>query len=403
MLEYNFYSIYRAIDDLRLIATGESAQNIDTARSTLKKEINKFFGNDFVCESIVYTENFDKPFFGVFVKPNVSNNLVEDVFRGYAPLNDDYEYYRHGTYILEIDSKLLTNFDLTAQEIWAVIMADLVRANGTDTTRAIRDMIDAYVASKRISIDLEIINENKELFNLAYILTFHNISSTFAKPTIDQYDCPDMISDYGITHDYCTAFDKFIRFGARENPVDTSTIALDWFFSNYKDAANNRYLEYMLKDSAKIEASACVRDLSLKALTFVCSTRSQENSYTKEIVTESKRKGLIYQMKRNGIKSIEEDLFEYNMRLRNVETQDEAILLMRQINSRMSILEDYIKTEDIDNADRARWEECYAKYLDLRNALSKKTVYNRKMYGLFVDYNALQNMSNSGQLMNTYY
>ena len=33
-------------------------------------------------------------------------------------------------------------------------------------------------------------------------------------------------------------------------------------------------------------------------------------------------------MKKNGLRSIEEDLFEYNMRLRNVETQDDAILLI---------------------------------------------------------------------------
>ena len=91
------------------------------------------------------------------------------------------------------------------------------------------------------------------------------------------------------------------------------------------------------------------------------------------------------------------------MRLRNVETQDDAILLMRQINSRMSILEEYLDTEELDEKDRKRWEDCYKKYLELRDALSRKTVYNKKMYGLFVDYNALQNMSQSGNLMNTYY
>ena len=108
-------------------------------------------------------------------------------------------------------------------------------------------------------------------------------------------------------------------------------------------------------------------------------------------------------MKKNGLRSIEEDLFEYNMRLRNVETQDDAILLMRQINSRMSILEEYLDNEELDEKDRKRWEDCYKKYLELRDSLSKKTVYNRKMYGLFVDYNALQNMSSNGNLMNTYY
>ena len=127
-----------------------------------------------------------------------------------------------------------------------------------------------------------------------------------------------------------------------------------------------------------------------------------QGSYLQSL-TEAKH-GLISQMKRNGLRSLEDDLYEYNMRLRNVETQDDAILLMRQINSRMSILEDYLRDEpDLDEKERKRWEDCYQQYLDLRTALSKKTVYNKKMYGLFVDYNALQNMSQSGQLMNTYY
>ena len=119
--------------------------------------------------------------------------------------------------------------------------------------------------------------------------------------------------------------------------------------------------------------------------------------------TKTKKKGLVWQMKRNGLKSLEEDLYEYTMRLRNVEDQDDAILLMRQINSRMSILEDYLAEEEMDDKDRARWEKVYEEYNKIRSELSKKTVYNKKMYGIFVDYNALQQMSNSGTFMNTYY
>ena len=153
-----------------------------------------------------------------------------------------------------------------------------------------------------------------------------------------------------------------------------------------------------------IEPSSLVRNMYLNSLKQITRISENDYKYYSVAVNESgKKKGLLYQMKRNGLKSIEEDLFEYNMRLRNVETQDDAILLMRQINSRMSILEDYLREEDMDEKDRERWEDCYKKYLQLRTDLSKKTVYNKKMYGLFVDYNALQNMSQTGQLMNTYY
>ena len=159
----------------------------------------------------------------------------------------------------------------------------------------------------------------------------------------------------------------------------------------------------MLRNVIRTEASSSVRKLALKALDKLVMISDDLSKYLSTSVNEStKRKGLLYQLKHNGLKSIEEDLFEYNMRLRNVETQDDAILLMRQINSRMSILEEYLR-DNPDDDEKERWGKVYKDYLALREALSKKTVYNKKMYGLFVDYNALQNMSLSGQLMNTYY
>ena len=162
----------------------------------------------------------------------------------------------------------------------------------------------------------------------------------------------------------------------------------------------------MMRTSIESEPSRLVNIMTMIALNSISEVNNNDKRYyTSRIYTEStKKKGLIYRMKRDGLKSIEEDLFEYNMRLRNVETQDEAILLMRQINSRLSILEEYLEDNtDIDEKDKKRWEECYKKYIEIREALSKKSVYNRKMYGLFVDYNALQNMTQSNNMYNGFY
>ena len=80
------------------------------------------------------------------------------------------------------------------------------------------------------------------------------------------------------------------------------------------------------------------------------------------------------------------------------------ILLMRQINNRMAILDEFlIEHPELSEKDRQHWEDIFNKYQTLREDLSSKAVYNRKMYGLFVDYNALQQMSDNNQLMNTYY
>ena len=112
---------------------------------------------------------------------------------------------------------------------------------------------------------------------------------------------------------------------------------------------------------------------------------------------------LAAQIKYSGLKSLEDDIYEYRMRIKNVETENDAIYIVRQINNRMGLISDYLENEDLSELDRERFFKLYDKYDSLREELSKKSIYNRKMYGLFVDYNALQQMSNGSMTMNTYY
>ena len=91
------------------------------------------------------------------------------------------------------------------------------------------------------------------------------------------------------------------------------------------------------------------------------------------------------------------------MRIKNVDSENEAINIVRQLNNRMGIISDYLENEELTDFERERFYKLYDKYDDLREELSKKAIYNRKMYGLFVDYNALQQMPNSNTIMNTYY
>ena len=59
--------------------------------------------------------------------------------------------------------------------------------------------------------------------------------------------------------------------------------------------------------------------------------------------------------------------------------------------------------ESLPDKERERWMVVYEKYQKLREELSDKKVYNRKMYGLYVDYNTLQQMNDNSALLNTYY
>ena len=102
---------------------------------------------------------------------------------------------------------------------------------------------------------------------------------------------------------------------------------------------------------------------------------------------------LFKSLKKNGLRGIENELYEYSMRVKNCTDSDDAYLIMRGINNRLGVLEDYIYYEQLSDHDRKHWEEVAQAYRDLRVVLSKKKLEG-KQYGLFFDYNKLDELDN---------
>lgn len=411
-MQYNFEYMYKAI-----IALDEAAnepypgKTVEQACDALKYELNKFMP-DFRCNEVIFNNNTDKQFFGIFIRPLWYSPMefAKKIMAGYGDFGFaedgnviDFERFNAVRYSIELDGKLFRNFNLNPPEICSIIIKELLSVNDPEIYVKLRGAIDTYMSLKEMTPCVHTISDTCTVFEMVCTITLHNMTCLFSM--YDPEVTLDTLNEFGLGKALQNAIGKIIANGAKPDEIDKTSMLISWYFSHYKDLKNSRQYQYMLRNCISTESSKLIQlmlMLSLKEIDGV--TTSDDRYFKSKYMTEStKRKGLLYQMKKNGLRSIEEDLFEYNMRLRNVETQDDAILLMRQINSRMSILEEYLDTEELDEKDRKRWEDCYKKYLELRDALSKKTVYNKKMYGLFVDYNALQNMSQSGNLMNTYY
>ena len=92
------------------------------------------------------------------------------------------------------------------------------------------------------------------------------------------------------------------------------------------------------------------------------------------------------------------------MRIKNCETEEDALYILRGINTRLSILEDYLNnTPDLSDTERKRWELVATKYRELREQLAKKKIVNKKQYGLFFDYDQLDQLDNNKNTANTGY
>ena len=84
------------------------------------------------------------------------------------------------------------------------------------------------------------------------------------------------------------------------------------------------------------------------------------------------------------------------MKVKNCTTAEDAYMIMRAINSRLGILEDYLLNDEMSDYDRKHWEYVAQQYRDLRAKLANKK-FKEKQYGLFFDYSKLDKLDNEDE------
>jgi hypothetical protein len=90
--------------------------------------------------------------------------------------------------------------------------------------------------------------------------------------------------------------------------------------------------------------------------------------------------------KYKGMRGLEDDLYEFNMRVENVDDEDESLQILRAINLRIAMIDDYIleMNKQLNDAEKDRWFGLKSKFIALRDKLANKKTYKDKYYGLFV-------------------
>lgn len=395
-LSYNFDNLCKGIASLSY----DDKAFHKKALECIKCELNLFF-KDFICTEAVLTENTDNDFFGVQISPMF--RTIDDIGLLFNP--DNNVKFHH--YLLEFDSKLF-NGDFTARQIAALLIHDINKLNTPNLLKEIMFVFDHISICKGMEVKMDDVLLNKEFFLFAIQDTARKMTSAFEYIPSDLSFADDFLRSYDLNKDYEDGM--FGIKACRNNLKDqicSTTITMNWFVEKYKDLSPQCHKDIAddLRDAIKFTGSKLVRRLLNQVINSLVFLRcpGEHKYYTALTESAKKKMSLANQIKYSGLKSLEDDVYEYRMRIKNVETENEAIYIVRQINNRMGIISDYLETEELSDMDRERFFKLYDKYDGLREELSKKAIYSRKMYGLFVDYNALQQMSNSGMTMNTYY
>lgn len=375
---YDFNDLLTIIDSLKQDADPDVLRNF-------AYELNMFF-RDVKCEGVLYTNNTDLDFFGVYVQPVLKEKDI------YPLLISDYTTTIEKYYV-ELDSKLFNPLlGLTNREILAIILHDIgsmINSSGP-IDRAVKE-IDLYLDTTN---DVLRTTDN---VNYVAILTFglkdllHKLTSIFTADLTSNVAIDDFIMSCGFINELNSAISKLKKFGYlnmfSEGGSPSAIIA--WTIRIYNDIKGQRIRTIrLLRKAASYTPVRLVKREMNHMITAL--SRIDDSSILESVFDDVKMKyqSMTKKFTMSSIKDIEEDYYDYAVTLQNVNDEDDALLLLHRINSRMSVIDGILNDDNPQISDRERkaFADLYERYNQLRNEVVAKKVYKRNYRRIYVNY-----------------
>ena len=272
--------------------------------------------------------------------------------------------------------------------------------NNAEPVERIRQAVDAYLVENDETLVITDSVHYKELIAFAIKNSVRKVASIFENND-EEIIADEFVVRCGYGPELEEAFRRIVRFNGKLNrDVSDKLLVLQWTLRLYKNVKYERIKALRTLNRGKQltasklesrEMENVIRRLNkidddvLIETTYIVNEALAKNDFLKDFRTK-------------GMRSIEDELYEFSMRARNIDEEDEALLLIRQLNSRISIIDEYISTSNLSEKERDRWYTLLDKYKKLRYEFANKTTYSNKQYGLFVQYPEIKPNQNGFRL-----
>lgn len=332
----------------------------------LKNELNKFFLGA-KCRQVIFTDNTDNLFFGMRVYPYIDGDMALSI------LNDT-KAVSYDAYYVEIDSKIVDPMlNLTGRELTAMLIHEIGHiVCDTASTDEVKKHIDKYFANSGESLSIKDSINYKEL--LAYGLkdSIVKVASLFSKIGNDEFMADAFVVSCGYGPELDSGFRKILRSGNYLNKeVDNRFITLSWVLRIYKEIGTKRLPIIKTLNKAK---QLSISELDKREISNAIYRLNRLEDPINESVWDNVKARFnkkFADFKAKGIRSIKDDVYEFNLRLRTIETEEEALLLIRNINNDISILEDYITDPEVTQAEIESISSVLEELYSIRQKASK--------------------------------
>lgn len=339
----------------------------------IKDCLNKIFP-DSKCVDVIYTVNTDKMFFGIVTLPILSPNEILNI------MTSD-EDSKIATYKVELDSKLFCDtIDLSVDEITALIVHEVARlVNDYYPINNARYLIDKAVLDYGITLKMSEYVPYIEIIGYGIKEAARRSVSIFENNYLVPYYLDET---YELTDSLRRAITKLENKGNLwDTEVDNKSIIIKWVVRLYTDILKYRIMSlHTLEKGIELTGSVLVvnemKNMVKKLRRIDDYSLMQEASSIINFFNDSKKANLsaLDRFKANGIKNYYDDFYEIQFEVNNMDNdRGTAVALLHKINSRMSVIDDYISTEpELNLQTKKRLADLYYKYDELRGNIASQ-------------------------------
>ena len=364
-----YEDLLNAIDAVKESPTSD---HVEELRLGLNKILDTF-GDNTKCIGMVYTQNLDKLFFGLYVMPSIPCDTVINIITG------DSKYIIKQFY-LELDSRLFgLDLALTTPEIAALILHDTMAITGSSApVEEVKRAIDRYLKDNHEILKLSDSIHYKEILSFGFRDAIRKYTTIFEKSVYDKED--NLVNDYMDWLKYNdilkSAFDKIDRMGFNYNrEVDNKFLTLSWVLRNYKDLKHNRIPAIKTLDKCQSLTPSQIEKKELNNMLRRI-TRIDDNALLEAtVLNEANNRNLYKRLSLvDAPKKCKQKCDALAIHVNNVDQEPDTIPdLIHSVNNQMTMIDDYIMSkEDISDIELKQWNEMFKQMAKFRTKLENR-------------------------------
>lgn len=348
----------------------------------LQNALNKFF--DAKCLRVLYTNNTDKLFFGIYAMPKIDAEQVIKIITGG-------EKYVIDQYYLELDSKLFQeDINLSSKEIAALLMHEVYNlVSDAAPCESVCKAIDAHLTKNNDVLKISDSIHYMELLSYGFRDAVRKFITIFDKKEVDNNPVMNDFFEWcGYEQNIKSAFNKIaLNWYNYNKEINNKFIVLAWVLRVYKNVRDNRIPALMMIDRCKQLSPSKIEikelDNIARRLNRIDDDVLIESAGTPEhILYEEVKSSILPNKKMKSVpEALEDDLVKIAMEQQNAldNEPDATPMLIANINSKLAYIQDYVENNQLTKEEFKQLDRIYKELTVKRDQLFKGDLYDTRM------------------------